>query len=396
MSIALDRTATAFIPDASGRYVRELDGIRAVAVGIVVAAHYRLLPYMPGGFGVTLFFFLSGYLITTLFFAEYRTADSISVRRFYARRWLRLTPSLIISVLLGVIFYRVTRNWVGGTPVPVGTTLAALFYFTNYYDLFWHLDATKVIPFGICWSLAIEEHFYLIWPWVIRNTIQRPQRLVSVVVGACLVTLVWRCIAHYGLALSTDYTYMATDCRIDAILFGALLRIMYETRWAANFVEVLRSRVIQGAALALLLLGFLVRDDGFRETIRYTIEGAALMPCFAMVLTGDPKGLLRRVLGSRPLVLIGKLSYSIYLFHLLARTPGEVYFGSPYSLGATITGLVGTAIIAWMLYTFIERPLASLRHRFRSSPDRSGAPLQAGNSADDIDAAGSVSGVASR
>src|ERR1700722_7667228 len=114
------------VPVANDRYVRELDGIRAVAVGIVVSAHYALVPYTPGGFGVTLFFFLSGYLITTLFYAEYHATDAISIPLFYMRCWLRLTPPLIVFIVVGTVFFKLSENAVGGHPVPVGTTLAAL------------------------------------------------------------------------------------------------------------------------------------------------------------------------------------------------------------------------------------------------------------------------------
>lgn len=100
------------IPVSSTKYVKEIDGLRAVAIGIVLCAHYGAP--VPGGFGVTLFFFLSGYLITTLFFAEYQSSANIDIPRFYLRRWLRLTPPLIISVLVGIIFCRMNsccRRW---------------------------------------------------------------------------------------------------------------------------------------------------------------------------------------------------------------------------------------------------------------------------------------------
>src|SRR5277367_6812435 len=128
---------TGSVPAASEKYVSELDGIRATAVCFVVFAHYGLGFVVPGGFGVTLFFFLSGYLITTLFYSEYGSTANINIPRFYLRRWFRLTPPLVISVIFGVAFYRVTRNSVGATPVPMGTTIAALFYYTNYHDLYW-------------------------------------------------------------------------------------------------------------------------------------------------------------------------------------------------------------------------------------------------------------------
>jgi peptidoglycan/LPS O-acetylase OafA/YrhL len=364
------------VPLASDKYVGELDGVRAIAVCIVVFAHYRLLPYMPGGFGVTLFFFLSGYLITTLFFSEFQGARQISVRQFYLRRWLRLTPSLLVLVVLGVVFYPISRTAVGGQPVPGMEIVAALFYFTNYYILAHGMDATAAIPLGICWSLAIEEHFYLVWPWVVRKAIAYPQRLFATIVAVCVAVLIWRLVLRYAVSVSTDYTYMATDCRIDSILYGALLRVMFETSWAAGAVRLLRSRACRFVGLTALLATFVVRDDDFRETFRYAVQGIALMPVFTAILSDDPKVLVRRMLRSAPLVLIGRLSYSIYLVHLLARTPGEVYFGSPYHPGAVISGLLITVALAGVLFVFIERPLARVRHRFRGEASKvAGRPM---------------------
>ena len=104
----------------------------------------------------------------------------------------------------------------------------------------------------------------------------------------------------------------------------------------------------------------------FRETIRYSIQGVALMPFFTAVLVADPNTLVRRALASAPMVLVGRLSYSIYLFHLLALTPGEVYFGSQHSAETVISGLLLTGLISYILFIFVERPIARLRHRLRA------------------------------
>jgi peptidoglycan/LPS O-acetylase OafA/YrhL len=376
-SAAMIKNRTAPAPDlagigmptaltASDKYIGELDGIRAIAVGLVVSAHYALIPYTPGGFGVTLFFFLSGYLITTLFYSEYGSTRNINISQFYLRRWLRLTPPLIVSVVIGAVFYRVTRNAVGGQAVPTGTTMAALLYYTNYYDLSWGMEPTKVIPFGINWSLAIEEHFYLIWPLLLCRNIRNVQRACLLVTALCVGVLAWRFVARYILSVSTDHTYMATDCRIDSILYGALLRILFEASWASAVIRVLRARTCQLLALLALVATLIIRDENFRQTSRYTVQGIALMPLFTAVLCVDPKALVRRVLSSPPMVLIGRLSYSIYLFHLLMRTPGEIYFGSPYRAGAVISGLLLTGAIAYFLFIFVERPIARLRRRLRA------------------------------
>jgi len=358
------RTVSAIV--ASERYVPELDGIRAVAVALVVFAHYRMVPYIPGGFGVTLFFFLSGYLITTLFYAEYCSSLKISIPRFYLRRWLRLTPTLVIFVLIAVVFHGFSRVALGGDPVPIGMTLAALLYYTNYYDLSWAMQPDALIPLGICWSLAVEEHFYLTWPWIVSRNIQHRRRLWLIIVSLCTVVLIWRCVARFGFTLSDDYTYMASDCRIDSILYGALLRVLFEAPRSADILKVLRSRICRIAAILTLLLTFVIRDENFRQTFRYTIQGIALMPVFTAVLTDSPKSLLRAALANKPMVLIGRLSYSIYLLHLLGRTPAEVYFGSPFGFGQVIIGLTLTLGSAYALFIFVERPIARLRHRYRT------------------------------
>ena len=131
-------------------------------------------------------------------------------------------------VVISIIFFRVSRVGADGTSVPLGTTMAALFYYTNYYDLAWGMDPYKVIPFGVCWSLAIEEHFYLLWPLVIKFFVKYPAELAVGIAVACATVLVWRGIADWGLGLSAEYTGMATDTRIDAILYGALLRVLFE------------------------------------------------------------------------------------------------------------------------------------------------------------------------
>ena len=354
-------------PAANTRYVRELDGIRALAVALVVAAHYGLNSVVPGGFGVTVFFFLSGYLITTLFFAEYRETAGVSIPQFYMRRWLRLTPPLIIAVVLGVVFAPIVRNAVGGTPPPTGATLAALFYYTNYYDLYHGFAEFFIIPFGICWSLAVEEHFYLLWPWIIRRGIGNPQRLCLFVIGVLLAVLIWRCVARWVLAVSSDYTYLATDCRIDSILYGALLRIMFETSWSATALTLLRLPITRILGVLALAATFIIRNDNFRETFRYSIQGVALMPLFTAVLVDDPLSLMRRMLANPPIVLVGRLSYSIYLFHLLAWTPGQVYFGPQHRLGWAISGLLLTGLLAYIVFIFVERPVAGLRHRLRAA-----------------------------
>jgi peptidoglycan/LPS O-acetylase OafA/YrhL len=190
---------------------------------------------------------------------------------------------------------------------------------------------------------------------------------LSIIVFLCLAVLAWRIVARFILLAPTEYTYMATDCRIDSILYGALLRTLFETPWAEAAIRMLRTRSARLLALLTLLATLLIRDDDFRETIRYSIQGLALMPIFTAVLSDPSTAWHRRFLSNGTMVLIGRLSYSIYLLHLFCRTPGEAYFGSIYDWGPTISGLVLTGAAAYGIYIFIERPLALLRRRFRAT-----------------------------
>jgi peptidoglycan/LPS O-acetylase OafA/YrhL len=227
------------------------------------------------------------------------------------------------------------------------------------------MDPYKVIPFGICWSLAIEEHFYLLWPLVIKFFIKYPRKLAVGIAAACATVLIWRGIAHWGLGLPEWYTGMATDTRIDSILYGVLLRVLFESSWRVTAVNLLMNRAVQILGILVLVLCFVVRSEGFRETARYSLQGLALMPLFTAVLLDRPDTLSRRVLSAAPIVLVGRLSYSIYLFHLLALTPGEFVFGSPWAIGSILSGLIITGFVAYTLMIFVERPLGKLRHRLR-------------------------------
>ena len=128
----------------------------------------------------------------------------------------------------------------------------------------------------------------------------------------------------------------------------------------------MRTRLCQAIAALVLLRPFVIRNELFRTTLRFSLEGLALMPFFTAVLTQDARTFLRQSLASPPMVLNGKLSYSIYLFHLLAGVPGEVYFGSAHPMLAKISGLILTGLTSCELYVYMERPIAWLRSRLRT------------------------------
>ncbi|GLS44526.1 acyltransferase family protein [Methylobacterium brachythecii] len=358
---------------APGHPIPALDGLRALSILLVMVSHTGLQDRVPGVFGVTVFFFISGFLVTTLMIGEHRRSGTIAVRAFYMRRLLRLYPPLIVSVVI------VGAVWVaaGGRLDLLGVA-GALAYLTNYLVILapQALDGIG----GQLWSLAVEQHFYLLFPWLMLALLPHPARLARVLACLCAASLAIR----IGVALAapeaaTQYNGVATECRIDAILFGALAALLVADQAGQRWVTFLTQPTVVAAALAVLLATFLIRDEFFRSTLRYTIQSLALVsPILALTSTGRFPA-VRAVLDSRPLVAIGILSYSLYLWHLAALSLGEavaIRLAWPQLAGAALGWALAFAA-AWISYRAVERPVLGLRRRFgsRVAPTEGAASL---------------------
>ena len=162
-------------------YIAPLDGMRAVAILLVVVAHFGFGNVIPGGFGVTIFFFISGFLISRLLIAEYAQNGEINIRYFYIRRLLRLGPALVIMLFMIAI-----ANVLMGLPVPGHELLAGLTYTMNYY-LIVH-QSNPVLPIGVLWSLAVEEHYYLLYPLLLALLWRKKTRFLKYLVLACVAS----------------------------------------------------------------------------------------------------------------------------------------------------------------------------------------------------------------
>lgn len=221
-------------------YIPSLDGIRAVAVALVVVSHAGLDHIVPGGFGVTIFFFLSGYLITTLLRNEWEKTGDISFKDFYLRRIYRIFPPLYL--VLGIV---VLLTWLGvvgeGKSFGIPSLLAQLFFATNYYAIV-NGEGLFLPGTAVLWSLAIEEHFYFVFPVLMLFLVKRKsyRQVATIFVGICVLVLLWRIVLVYLLSLDEIYTYMASDARADSLLWGCfsvwyLIRIWtLKSPWAAG------------------------------------------------------------------------------------------------------------------------------------------------------------------
>lgn len=351
------RSATA--SEGAG-HIPSLDGIRAVAALLVFVSHAGLDDYIPGGFGVTVFFFLSGFLITTLLRREYEQSGTISLGRFYLRRVFRIIPPLYIVLLL-LLF---PAGWAGEHTPPSGLALGAQFaQLTNYYLLF--VDHW-VIPDSVpTWSLAVEEHFYLLFPLLLIALLRRASyRVTALVLGAvCACVLAWRLWLILVWHVPSDYTFLATDTRLDSLLYGCILGIGLSSlgkqpllRWrTTSWVLVL---LLAGA---VLVASFLDRSEAFRATWRYSLQGLALMPIFftAVARSHWP---IYRWLESWPMRFLGLISYTFYLIHLRALRLAAYYVGGSHVLDAVLAFIASVAFAAAMYY-LVERHLAAVRRR---------------------------------
>lgn len=351
-------------PAKSG-LIPSLDGMRAVSILIVFISHAEPDWRIPGGFGVTVFFFLSGFLITSLLFREYATYQSVSLKRFYIRRVLRLAPPLLLTILGASLL--VLAGFAEGTLDPL-TMLSQIFFVYNYFSLYGPVQPV-VDGFGIMWSLSVEEHFYLIWP-LIFLMLMRGRIRFHHIVGLIFLSLIWRYVRVLGFEDKEWTIYISTDTRFDSLLFGCLLAVLQESRMATP--RLLRKPnlmyPILGIALAVILFTFVYRDEVFRSTWRYTLQGLALMPIFHFAVT-RPEAPVFQPLNWRFVRMIGVWSYTIYLCHFViiqalqanSVAADRAWLFLPFAFGLS-------CLWADLVFRIGEKPFHKLRRKYAGAP----------------------------
>jgi peptidoglycan/LPS O-acetylase OafA/YrhL len=317
----------------------ELDGLRGIAILIVLAAHAHAPGFGGGGggAGVTLFFGLSGYLITSLLLAEHSRAGRVDLRAFYIRRALRLFPALW-AVLLGVLVL-VLAGLMPQDKALLGTDYRVVFLGVLAYVGNWVFVAGSSLGvLGHTWSLAVEEQFYLVWPALLLIGLRVGQRRFAtwVLVVAMLVTP-WRLIL--ASAGAVDQVLVGTDSHADALLMGGV-------------VALLGIRVPQiggwiGMAGLCGLAWIWPAPAG---------AGVVFLPVAAVLSTISVAG-CPRLLAWGPLAFIGKISYGIYLYHGVI-----IWWGLAWPV--TIVVSIG---ISWVSYVLLESRFLKLKGRLRQA-----------------------------
>jgi peptidoglycan/LPS O-acetylase OafA/YrhL len=271
------------------KYFPSLDGIRALCVLMVMCNHVSVPSVIVGRLGVDVFFVLSGFLITTLLLREKERTGRISLKGFYTRRFFRIIPIYLFTVLLYAVVLRVTHDH-----VKTAQFKAALPWLLTFMQEYRPVAAGTVL--GHAWSLGIEEKFYALWPLLLLALF--PFR------GRALVGL--------GLIIAVVLTFPNDFARSYGGLFiGAVLAIALST--SAHWTFVKRMPAVPDAVLLLLILGTYALSC-YSPQFVLLFSGAVALLIASLVLR---PGLTRTVLENRLLVYIGRRSYALYLIHVL-------------------------------------------------------------------------------
>lgn len=365
-------------------YLPVLDGCRAVSIFIVMLSHYGLGNVVPGGFGVTVFFFVSGFLITRLLLAEYARTNAINLKDFYARRALRLYPAFLVMIAVGAVVYLAL-----GGHLTAADLFCAIFYGANYHR-FAGGPGHLLHPFTILWSLAVEEHYYLFFPFLVLAFRRSPNRLAVWITVLILAVTAWRwCVYTFWLSPLPMRIEHGTDTRIDSILFGSLLAVLLVTPAANIVLKCLNSIPLFSLGAALLLAALVIRNETFRSTFRFTIQNIGLFFCIGGVIYGAHFTRIQKLLSHPAMLLFGRWSYSLYLWNWMVLVVASKVLSKQlwlliqehtvlHSLTAGVSEMVTLTLLSMLLasasYYGIERPMVKLRRRFGSHADYVAAP----------------------
>jgi peptidoglycan/LPS O-acetylase OafA/YrhL len=331
--------------------IPSLDGLRAVAVILVVFSHLagtrgfplpaRLVDEIdPGALGVRVFFVISGFLISRILFDELATTGRVRLGRFYFRRTLRIFPPYY--VFLAAV---VAMMGVGLLQIPARDVLAAVTYTANYFpERTWKLSHT--------WSLAVEEHFYLVWPAVLALLGRRR----GLIIAAGFVALAPGLRVVYWLFAPSLEIPVRSETIADAVAIGCLLAGLRESLHARDWYRrLLASPAMVAVPLAAVVAHGLEFWRPLDFVLGYTIANIGIALAIDRVVT-HPHDRVGRVLNSRVMVAIGLISYSIYLWQelFLDRYCSRTACAFPYNLGVTLLAALAS-------YCVVERPSLALR-----------------------------------
>ena len=350
-------------------YVPKLDGLRGIAI-LLVMAHHTEIPFLHGGFiGVDIFFVLSGFLISALLIQEFDTFQSIRLKNFYVRRLLRLVPALIAMLLmfclLSFIFLSkdmAYRNFIN--------SMISLFYMTNWAEAF------SIHPpsfLAHTWSLSIEEQFYIIWPIVLFALLKIAKYRYHIAIFASTVAAlswIWR-IFLCASGTELGRMFYGLDTRIDALAIGCALGIAIASELISDRVKAMLSKslVVIAPLSVVTLFGLAAFSNGYAPIMFYIgFTAVEILTVFLILdIFLNPKSIIGKALSIPWLVWIGTISYGLYLWHFpIYQAMIQLGYSKIFvlTIGSSIALIVST-----ISYYGLESPILKIKKRFtRTSP----------------------------
>ena len=349
------------------RYITGLDGIRAIAVIMVLAYHLKLALFKSGFLGVTVFFVLSGYLITGILISEVEEEGAIDLKNFWLRRIRRLVPA-VMSMAVVIIFVSTVVNRVIFTK-GCKDFLASVLGFNNWWQIFnkvSYFEAAGVpSPFTHCWSLAIETQFYLIYPLILlgiyklaksrgEGRAKRGLLFAGVTLLLALISVILM-IVLFDPQQDASRVYYGTDTRAFSLLFGALLAILWDYRMVPRRLSASVNMVLGSVSFAVLLVMTIAINGSSNFWYRGGQFVGTILTVLVIYTVLGRKTWLSRFLSNPVLKWIGDRSYSIYLWHypiilLISK-------GIKASWWITLIEIVLSVVLAELSYRFIETPI---------------------------------------
>jgi peptidoglycan/LPS O-acetylase OafA/YrhL len=346
-------------------YIPTLDGWRAVAIVIVLLCHgsdsmQRALGHwsapvadflkLRGLAGVRIFFGISGFLITSRLLDEMKQSSPGILRRFYIRRAFRILPPAVgFLLILGGL------SVAGVVDVSARSWLASMFFLNNYFGANgWYT--------GHFWSLAVEEHFYMLWPSLLL--------LLGMVGGAWLATglsiavVMWRAVCYHFQWGMGEHFYGRTDIQLDGLLWGAVMARYYAEPKVREALRALLGWPVGPLLVVGVMVSFAFQPHhGWKVFHALYAAQAIAIPFMLLSTVLHPKGMISRVLESAALGWLGRMSYSVYLWQQLFCVWDSARDGRLYWVQVWPINFAAPVVCAMLSYHFLEQPFIRMGSR---------------------------------
>lgn len=334
-----------------GSRIPGLDFLRAISVLMVLVDHSGMTWLGPialfnGGIGVEIFFVLSGFLITWMLLHELDKHQDINLLDFYRRRAARLLPAFYAYVLLGITYLTLRH-----LPVPWDAVVAACLYVLNYYQ---GLTGAATHFLSPCWSLAVEEQFYLLWPFALLALFRHRIRMVPFM--CTVIVAVWLCrpILMWVFDVPDAYLYRALETRADHLAVGCVLAMLLRQQfWLEVSARLARRKwVLPALAVLLITSATLQQIQAYKYSLGYALEPLLIGFMIPLViLRSSENSWFAKLANFKTIVTIGQISYGMYLVHPLLMYP--IRMAVERATGLSVLG-VGVSILAVIVFAYVS------------------------------------------